>query len=216
MDTTTPQRLSSNSSIQSSIPHFTPSANFLPALDGVSPVSAYSSATSNPFLDSPSPWKSRKQLSAWTKQSRQAICSRPVVRWTSTILVLALTLLLLRCLPSQVSSDELLEEWHNDVRIQEVLRPAVDLAQRRPREDPETWIRKQSALSDEESVRQPRPKAALISLVRNEELGGILQSMRQLEYHWNHKYNYPWIFFSEKPFSDEFKASALNPGPSSS
>ena len=51
----------------------------------------------------------------------------------------------------------------------------------------------------------PRPKAALISLVRNEELDGIVQSMTQLEMRWNWKYRYPWVFFSEAPFSDEFK-----------
>ncbi|PQE03926.1 hypothetical protein CJF31_00003001 [Rutstroemia sp. NJR-2017a BVV2] len=33
-----------------------------------------------------------------------------------------------------------------------------------------------------------RPKAALISLVRNSELEGIRQSMMQLEMRWNHKY----------------------------
>jgi alpha 1,2-mannosyltransferase len=55
-----------------------------------------------------------------------------------------------------------------------------------------------------------RPKAAIISLVRNEELEGILQSIRQLELHWNHKYHYPWIFFNEKPFSDEFKVTSLS------
>lgn len=33
-----------------------------------------------------------------------------------------------------------------------------------------------------------RPKAALISLVRNSELEGIMQSMRQLEFRWNRKY----------------------------
>lgn len=50
-----------------------------------------------------------------------------------------------------------------------------------------------------------KPRAALISLVRNSELPGIMQSMRQLEYQWNRKYNYPWIFFNDEPFSDEFK-----------
>ena len=50
-----------------------------------------------------------------------------------------------------------------------------------------------------------RPKAALISLVRNSELPGLMQSMRQLEFHWNRKYQYPWIFFNDEPFSDEFK-----------
>lgn len=33
-----------------------------------------------------------------------------------------------------------------------------------------------------------RPRAALISLVRNSELEGMMQSMRQLEYRWNSKY----------------------------
>ena len=50
-----------------------------------------------------------------------------------------------------------------------------------------------------------KPRAALISLVRNSELPGLVQSMRQLEYHWNRKYNYPWIFFNNEPFSDDFK-----------
>ena len=53
-----------------------------------------------------------------------------------------------------------------------------------------------------------KPRAALISLVRNSELPGLVQSMRQLEYRWNQKYNYPWIFFNDEPFSDEFKVSA--------
>ena len=50
-----------------------------------------------------------------------------------------------------------------------------------------------------------KPRAALISLVRNLELAGLMQSMRQLEYQWNRKYNYPWIFFNDEPFSEEFK-----------
>lgn len=50
-----------------------------------------------------------------------------------------------------------------------------------------------------------KPKAALISLVRNSELDGIVQSMTQLEWRWNRKYNYPWIFFNDEEFSEEFK-----------
>jgi hypothetical protein len=38
-----------------------------------------------------------------------------------------------------------------------------------------------------------RPKAALISLVRNSELDGIVQSMKQLEDRWNRKYLVNWI-----------------------
>lgn len=58
--------------------------------------------------------------------------------------------------------------------------------------------------------RSPRPKAALISLVRNSELEGMLQSMRQLEARWNHKYMYPWVFFNDEPFSREFIESTKN------
>ncbi|KAH8703557.1 glycolipid 2-alpha-mannosyltransferase-domain-containing protein [Talaromyces proteolyticus] len=50
-----------------------------------------------------------------------------------------------------------------------------------------------------------RANATLISLVRNEELKGIISSMRQLERSWNSKYNYPWIFFNDVPFTEEFK-----------
>ena len=54
-----------------------------------------------------------------------------------------------------------------------------------------------------------QPRAALISLVRNSELEGMVQSMRSLELHWNRKYRYPWIFFNDEPFSDEFKVGLL-------
>ena len=53
-----------------------------------------------------------------------------------------------------------------------------------------------------------KPRAALISLVRNSELPGLIQSMRQLEYQWNRKYQYPWVFFNDEPFSDEFKVGS--------
>jgi mannosyltransferase len=50
-----------------------------------------------------------------------------------------------------------------------------------------------------------RIKATLLALVRNEELDGMLQAMRDLERTWNHKFNYPWTFFNDVPFSEEFK-----------
>ena len=55
-----------------------------------------------------------------------------------------------------------------------------------------------------------KPRAALISLVRNSELEGLMQSMRQLEFQWNRKYSYPWIFFNDEPFSDDFKVPSPN------
>lgn len=72
--------------------------------------------------------------------------------------------------------------------------------------DPLQWLAENSYPND---LRAPQPKAALISLVRNEELDGILQSMRQLEFHWNRRYRYPWVFFNERPFSEEFKVSCF-------
>lgn len=41
--------------------------------------------------------------------------------------------------------------------------------------------------------------------MRNEELDGMIQSMRDLERTWNHKFNYPWTFFNDVPFTEEFK-----------
>lgn len=83
--------------------------------------------------------------------------------------------------------------------------------------DPEQWLRENSG--DMHVVKKSlfgdvhvgnKPKAALISLVRNQELDGIVQSMTQLEYHWNRKYQYPWVFFNDEPFSEEFKVRALS------
>ncbi|OKL61867.1 hypothetical protein UA08_02506 [Talaromyces atroroseus] len=56
------------------------------------------------------------------------------------------------------------------------------------------------------TARTARKDATLIMLARNEELEGVLSSMRQLESSWNNKYHYPWIFFNNEPFTDEFKA----------
>ncbi|KAI9818246.1 MAG: hypothetical protein M1832_004462 [Thelocarpon impressellum] len=51
----------------------------------------------------------------------------------------------------------------------------------------------------------PRISATILSLVRNEELDGMIQAMVDLERTWNHKFNYPWTFFNDVPFSAEFK-----------
>ena len=66
--------------------------------------------------------------------------------------------------------------------------------------DPICWLRENSrdkhALSEGVMPKfrnlgdtlKGRPKAALISLVRNSELDGIVKSMKQLEERWNGKY----------------------------
>ncbi|CAF9939657.1 MAG: hypothetical protein HETSPECPRED_001846 [Heterodermia speciosa] len=51
----------------------------------------------------------------------------------------------------------------------------------------------------------PRINATLLSLVRNEEVEGMVQSMMDLERTWNSKFNYPWSFFNDVPFTEEFK-----------
>lgn len=56
-----------------------------------------------------------------------------------------------------------------------------------------------------DSANSARTNAALISLVRNEELDDLIPTMRDLERTWNNKFNYPWIFFNDQPFTQEFK-----------
>jgi hypothetical protein len=50
-----------------------------------------------------------------------------------------------------------------------------------------------------------RASATLLALVRNEEVDDMVASMVDLERTWNSKFNYPWTFFNDKPFSEEFK-----------
>jgi alpha 1,2-mannosyltransferase len=49
-----------------------------------------------------------------------------------------------------------------------------------------------------------RIKGAFVVLVRNSELYAMRSSMQYLEDRFNHKYNYPWIFLNEEPFTTEF------------
>ena len=56
-----------------------------------------------------------------------------------------------------------------------------------------------------------RENATFFMLTTNSEsdIRGTVQSVRELEDRFNHKYNYPWIFLNDRPFSDEFKSYAL-------
>lgn len=42
-------------------------------------------------------------------------------------------------------------------------------------------------------------------LVRNEELDQLIPTMEDLERTFNSKFNYPWTFLNDKPFTEEFK-----------
>lgn len=55
---------------------------------------------------------------------------------------------------------------------------------------------------------QPDPnrvKAAFVILARNSDLNGIRSSIRQMEDRFNRKFNYPYVFLNEEPFTEEFK-----------
>ncbi|KAL1915601.1 uncharacterized protein VTP21DRAFT_6725 [Calcarisporiella thermophila] len=49
-----------------------------------------------------------------------------------------------------------------------------------------------------------RAKAAFVILARNSDIHDMRWTMRQLEARFNHKYNYPYIFLNDQPFSEEF------------
>jgi mannosyltransferase len=71
-------------------------------------------------------------------------------------------------------------------------------------EPPEPLRRVQGNNYAPKDPKSARINATILSLVRNEELGDMLQSMGDLERTWNHKFNYPWTFFNDKPFTKEF------------
>ncbi|KAK7467143.1 hypothetical protein VKT23_004202 [Stygiomarasmius scandens] len=50
-----------------------------------------------------------------------------------------------------------------------------------------------------------KANAAIVMLARNSDLNGIVVSMKQMEDRFNKKFNYPYVFLNEQPFSDEFK-----------
>ncbi|KAL1302993.1 hypothetical protein AAFC00_003309 [Neodothiora populina] len=72
-------------------------------------------------------------------------------------------------------------------------------------EPPEPLWRIKGANYAPDNPNSDRINATIISLVRNEELTQLLQSMHDLEKTFNHKFNYPWTFFNDVPFTDEFK-----------
>jgi alpha 1,2-mannosyltransferase len=50
-----------------------------------------------------------------------------------------------------------------------------------------------------------RANATLLMLARNSELKDVIKSVQSLEDRFNRRYNYPWIFLNEEPFSEDFK-----------
>ncbi|KAJ1922374.1 hypothetical protein IWQ60_006565 [Tieghemiomyces parasiticus] len=59
-----------------------------------------------------------------------------------------------------------------------------------------------------------RVKACFVILVRNSDIHELRKSMREVEDRFNHKFNYPYVFLNNEPFTEEFKelASAVASG----
>ncbi|RDA94397.1 hypothetical protein CP533_2261 [Ophiocordyceps camponoti-saundersi (nom. inval.)] len=74
-----------------------------------------------------------------------------------------------------------------------------------PTGEPDGRLRRASPQYAPDATDSARIPATLLALVRNEEVDDMVESMKDLERTWNHKFNYPWTFFNDKPFSEEFK-----------
>lgn len=72
-------------------------------------------------------------------------------------------------------------------------------------EPPEPLVRVNGNNYAPDNPNSDRIPATIMSLVRNSELDQLLQSMRDLERTFNHKFNYPWTFFNDEPFTTDFK-----------
>ena len=160
--------------------------------------------------------------SARTSYAHSRLLNPGPWRWAILVVTVTLSILALYQLtqpidPLSYLTSEANLDFETDKRYfldRNVIRPHISSSSEVvPNHDPVRWLRENSSPPNEPLpscalTSRSRPKAALISLVRNEELEGILQSMRQLEFHWNSKYQYPWIFFNERPFSEEFIVSS--------
>ncbi|KAL6700114.1 glycosyltransferase family 15 protein [Trichoderma pleuroticola] len=74
-----------------------------------------------------------------------------------------------------------------------------------PTGEPAGTLVRTSAKYAPDAEHTDRVSATLLALVRNEEVDDMVASMVDLERTWNNKFNYPWTFFNDKPFSEEFK-----------
>lgn len=50
-----------------------------------------------------------------------------------------------------------------------------------------------------------RANATMVMLARNSDLDNAVRSVRRIQDRFNSKFQYPWVFLNEEPFTDEFK-----------
>jgi alpha 1,2-mannosyltransferase len=62
-----------------------------------------------------------------------------------------------------------------------------------------------------------RANATFVFLCRNSDIDGVVASIQSMEDRFNKKYNYPWVFLNDEPFTEEFKhrVSVLTDAPMS-
>lgn len=98
--------------------------------------------------------------------------------------------------------------------------PMADTPARRTaqggRIDPIQWLRdntipdfKKLPVEEVQALADSRPKAAFISLVRNEDLEDMVASILQVESRFNGRdtHQYDWVFFNNEEFTLEFQAA---------
>lgn len=56
-----------------------------------------------------------------------------------------------------------------------------------------------------------RPKACIVILTRNSEMGDLIKTLRTFERQFNNKFGYPYVMLNEVPFSEEFKREIVKP-----
>jgi len=56
-----------------------------------------------------------------------------------------------------------------------------------------------------------RANATFVFLCRNNDLEGVVKSIRQMEDRFNRRYGYPWVLLNEEPFTEEFKSYVTSP-----
>lgn len=108
-------------------------------------------------------------------------------------------------------------------RIIELPRPMPDLPDKYHGQTeeltPDQWIQQNSFFNPSlipsqrlQSIQATRPKAALVALVRNSELGDMIHTIAQVEARFNSKelHRYDWVFFNDQDFPEKFKAAVAN------
>jgi mannosyltransferase len=62
----------------------------------------------------------------------------------------------------------------------------------------------------EPQVNGRRANAAFVVLARNQELEGVIQSIKSIERHFNGWFHYPYVFLNDGVFNQTFKDTVLN------